>query len=157
MIIYCFSYTLAALFKKRTVPLTRSVPKRIQSLVCHSPWFAEQVKSREAGFSQQRVRIANVRINSICQQKNKITKMTFFYSNNQLPRKTNAKMDSVILYYHLKIRQKNKKLLFTYSFAWDFLCVSFLQWVFLTLWVAKADSIKILGTIMECQEVCPSP
>lgn len=156
MIIYCFSYTLAALFKKRTVPLIRSVPKRIQSLCATHLGLLSRWKA-EAGFSQQRVRIANVRINSICQQKNKITKMTFFYSNKQLPRKANAKMDRVILYYHLKIRQKNKKWLFTYSFAWDFLCASFRQWIFLTLWVTKAFSIKILGTTMECQEVCPSP
>lgn len=36
--------------------------------------------------------------------------MTFFYSNNQLPRRANAKRNRVILFYHLKIRQKNKKI-----------------------------------------------
>ena len=75
--------------------------------------------------------------------------MTFFYSNNQLPRKVNSEMDLVILFYHLKlrhlkkkIRQKNKRLLLIYSRVWDFLCEILLQQALLTLWTAKVHSLK---------------
>lgn len=63
------------------------------------------------------------------------------------------------LSYHLKIRQKEKRLLSIYSLIWDFLCANLLQQAFLTLWIAKTYRIKICkssyrSAMTECQEDC---